>query len=138
MVYLDLDGFKPVNDQLGHDAGDAGLVELGEGLTDAVSGSDKVVRVGGDEFVVLVTDAATDLLAFTDRLDQVLSGESFTWKGLEVAVGVSVGVAEASLDQAAADELLAAADKAMLAAKVQRKADGLSRVWPDHSRRQED
>ncbi|MFT5530660.1 MAG: diguanylate cyclase (GGDEF)-like protein [Candidatus Poriferisodalaceae bacterium] len=114
VVYLDLNRFKPVNDELGHDAGDAVLIEVAARLTQAVRGSDKVVRIGGDEFVVLVTDAETDLQAFTTRLDRVLNAEA----SLD-------GDATANDALSTAEDLLARADKAMLETKAVHKATAL-------------
>lgn len=60
VAYLDLDGFKPVNDLLGHHTGDAVLVEVSRRLTTVVRGSDTLARAGGDEFVVVMADFPTD------------------------------------------------------------------------------
>ena len=126
VAYLDLDGFKPVNDLFGHEAGDEILVEVARRLTEAIRGSDKVARVGGDEFVILITDHETDVDAFATRLERVLNAQPFTWRGTEVGVGASVGMAEAGPSPDLTPQtLLAHADEAMLKTKHQKKRAGL-------------
>ncbi len=128
VLYLDLDGFKAVNDTFGHDAGDAVLVEVAGRVQNAVRGVDRVARVGGDEFVVVVTDVDTDVEAFVDRLDRVLNRADYEWAGTALDLGVSVGLARRSADRAGTNSdlyrsLLAEADLAMLEAKQERKQE---------------
>jgi diguanylate cyclase (GGDEF)-like protein len=54
VCYLDLDGFKPINDSMGHDAGDQVLIEVAKRIENTIRGGDTVARLGGDEFVVLL------------------------------------------------------------------------------------
>jgi diguanylate cyclase (GGDEF)-like protein len=124
LVYLDLDGFKPVNDRFGHAAGDAVLVAVAATLVAAVRASDIVARIGGDEFAVLLwnlspADARNKSLA----LERAVADMSVPWEGHRLAVGATAGVAEflAGSDIAG---LLARADAAMYARKRQRKASG--------------
>jgi diguanylate cyclase (GGDEF)-like protein len=116
VVYLDLDGFKQVNDALGHHAGDRLLVEVAHRLEQAVRAGDRVGRLGGDEFVVVLPGAGTaDGQHLAQRLlDRMLLPVALPG-GLAV-VGLSAGVAEAR-QGAGAEQLLRAADSAMYAAK---------------------
>ena len=122
LLFLDLDGFKHVNDSLGHPAGDR-LLELAAGrLRRAVRSSDLVARLGGDEFVVLLAGLAArdDALAAARRVVEGL-GAPFDLDGRPATVGVSVGLAFAGPGVALATELLRRADIAMYQAKAQGK-----------------
>jgi diguanylate cyclase (GGDEF)-like protein len=118
VLYVDLDGFKGVNDTLGHDAGDILLREIAQRLTASVRGGDRIARLGGDEFAVFidgVTDSR-DALDTAERLRQAVS-EPLLLRGRTVSVDASVGVALCDGDNHDADELIASADLAMYAAK---------------------
>jgi diguanylate cyclase (GGDEF)-like protein len=120
ILWLDLDGFKAVNDQHGHRAGDELLAQVGTRLRATVRAGDHAARVGGDEFSVLVKrfrDFA-EIERLADRLVEVLS-KAYNLDGAQVAIGVSIGVATApesswdgALVRAAADEALYAAKRA--------------------------
>jgi diguanylate cyclase (GGDEF)-like protein len=118
LFYLDLDGFKPVNDQLGHDAGDALLVCVGERLGARTRAGDTVGRLGGDEFAVLI-DGETP----PDRVDALgkrLIGAfsaPFSIQGQQLRLGASIGRAVFPTDAPDADGLLRIADTAMFEAK---------------------
>ena len=114
VTYLDLDGFKGVNDDLGHAAGDAVLVEVGHRLRAAARPQDLVARLGGDEFILAarVPATATDLVA--DRVRSALAF-SLPWEDQEIDVRASVGIATSAEPDGPA--LVAAADAAMYAAK---------------------
>ena len=118
-VYLvDLDGFKPVNDRLGHDVGDALLIAVARRLESLVRGSDTVARLGGDEFVIVATRLASD--ADAQSLGRkLLAGFAapFALAGQECRVGLTVGYALAPLDGSDALSLLKRADAAMYAGK---------------------
>ena len=75
VCYLDLDGFKPVNDSLGHSTGDKLLVEVAQRLQKALRGQDTVARIGGDEFVVLLTDLESvgEAIQVVERLLQAVA-----------------------------------------------------------------
>ena len=122
LMFIDLDGFKAVNDAHGHDAGDDLLRQVGQRITSCLRSQDVVARLGGDEFVVLVErlHAPTDVLPLVSRIEQVLS-EPFELRRIAsaeraapavVQIGASVGVALAS-DAASGEELMAKADAAM-------------------------
>jgi diguanylate cyclase (GGDEF)-like protein len=122
-VYLDLDGFKLINDRHGHAAGDAVLVAVAERLRAAVRPGDTVARVGGDEFVVLAGDPhdAGSAAALAQRLDRTVR-MPVRYRDTELTVGVSVGTALAGdLDRPDVDAMLAAADAAMYRTKAARR-----------------
>tara|TARA_R110002126_G_scaffold199679_2_gene347351 strand:- start:4015 stop:6786 length:2772 start_codon:yes stop_codon:yes gene_type:complete len=122
VLFLDLDGFKHVNDHYGHDAGDELLLKLAGVLQDCVRKSDTVARFGGDEFVVLLTallhrdDAAIVAEKILFQLQQPLY-LSFG----EVNVGASIGIAIYPHDATTCNDLLKQADKQMYLAKQQGK-----------------
>lgn len=116
-MFIDLDGFKRVNDTHGHQAGDNLLLQVSQRLSDAARAHDVVGRLGGDEFVV-VADVATpdDLPGLAARLVEALDQPFALRAGPAVRVRASVGVA-ADDGARPADELLRMADDAMYAAK---------------------
>lgn len=118
LLLLDLDGFKRINDLLGHHEGDAVLVEVARRLAGVVGPDDLLVRLGGDEFAVLTAPldsvhAAAELAA---RVVEVV-GEPLPVEELEVAVTASVGVALLDRDGNTLEELTRAADQAMYSVK---------------------
>jgi diguanylate cyclase (GGDEF)-like protein len=118
VLYLDLDGFKAVNDQRGHEAGDALLVEIAGRVRQIVRAEDTVARMGGDEFAVVMEDLV-DRATVQDVVDR-LSTElrrPVILKGDEVSVGASVGVAYSRYGQDEVETLLRDADLAMYRAK---------------------
>ena len=117
VLYLDLDGFKGVNDSLGHAAGDHLLVDFAERLRACLRAADTPARLGGDEFAVLVEDlsAQSDAVAVAERIIQSLV-TPFVIRGKERTVGVSIGIAFNTAGLTA-DEMLRNADVAMYAAK---------------------
>jgi len=127
LLYVDLDGFKQVNDSLGHRAGDELLTEFAARLTASVRSGDLVGRLGGDEFAVLLTDASdAEAMAIADRIVRV-AATAFVVGGQLVSLSASVGVAlwEDVREQtglSALDVLLRHADGAMLHAKRAGKA----------------
>ncbi len=120
-LFLDLDGFKDVNDQHGHAVGDAVLRTVAERLVTAVRPSDTVSRLGGDEFVVLVEGASeTALDALVERLVAALTVPVRVGT-IDLDVGVSVGVALSRAGERDPQGLLSAADARMYAAKRARR-----------------
>ncbi|MCO8271440.1 GGDEF domain-containing protein [Actinoplanes sp. TRM 88003] len=122
VLLLDLNGFKAVNDSLGHAAGDVLLIEVAQRLTGLLRESDTVARLGGDEFVVLLdglpADGAEELVR--DTIATRLT-EPYAIDGGRVTVGVSIGVA-VSRDGADPESLLREADAAMYRAKLASRA----------------
>jgi diguanylate cyclase (GGDEF)-like protein len=120
LLLLDLDGFKEVNDSLGHHAGDLLLRQIGPRLRPALRGTDLLARLGGDEFAVLLPDAGLDEAeALATRLHAAIA-KPFAVEGIRLHVGVSIGVASAPVPAATVEELLRCADVAMYAAKAGR------------------
>jgi len=118
VVFVDLDGFKQINDIYGHDAGDALLIELAGRLRDNLRASDLIARLGGDEFLVVLEDVqdpgpveivANKLLAETVR--------PYTLPGARASVTASIGISIFPDDAADAIALMKHADIAMYAAK---------------------
>lgn len=118
LMFLDLDRFKPVNDELGHAAGDRVLREIAARLGAAVRPNDTVARLGGDEFAVLVEDLAEHSAAvdLAERLCEVVR-RPIDLPGGPVSVGVSIGVAFAQGKGSDGATLLHNADLAMYSAK---------------------
>lgn len=116
--YLDIDDFKPVNDGLGHKAGDELLVGLARRMRAAVRESDTLARIGGDEFAIVQTGirAGQDAGVLAGRILERLAAP-FRLAGRQVRVGVSIGIALAPRDGLDCDTLLARADAALYAAK---------------------
>jgi diguanylate cyclase (GGDEF)-like protein len=118
VLYLDLDGFKAVNDTLGHAAGDQLLVLVAERLRSVTRPSDTTARIGGDEFAVLIEEIVGEAEAgyVADRLLASLDAP-FVVRGVEVHIGGSIGIA-VSEPGITLDELLLNADAAMYQAKA--------------------
>jgi diguanylate cyclase (GGDEF)-like protein len=114
IFFCDLDGFKSVNDRLGHDAGDELLIEVGQRLRACVRRHDLVSRFGGDEFLILLRDQALpDVAAIRDRIADALA-RPIRLHGQEITVGASIGIASGDRD---AETLIRRADRAMYEAK---------------------
>jgi diguanylate cyclase (GGDEF)-like protein len=123
VLFIDLDDFKHVNDQMGHDAGDALLSAVGHRIVSAIRPDDLGCRIGGDEFAVLLpaTAALTEAETVARRLLDAL-GAPVEIEGRELVVPASIGVATAAVvETLAVDELLRRADVAMYQAKAQGK-----------------
>ncbi|MGE5271065.1 MAG: diguanylate cyclase domain-containing protein [Thiohalocapsa sp.] len=122
LLYFDLDGFKGVNDRLGHEAGDRVLQVIAERLRRIVRGADFVARLGGDEFVAVLPEAPTadQLAMLVERLAQTLARAPIAGVA-DGEVTASIGVASYPGDGGDAERLLKAADQAMYAAKQRRR-----------------
>jgi len=118
VLVMDLDGFKEINDSLGHAAGDELLVELGRRLKAALRASDTVARLGGDEFGVLLPQARipADVLRAVTRM-QAAVGSPITIQGLSLSLEASIGIALYPDDGKDVETLLQCADGAMYHAK---------------------
>jgi diguanylate cyclase (GGDEF)-like protein/PAS domain S-box-containing protein len=135
LLLMDLDGFKDINDGLGHDIGDQLLVEIGHRLDRVTRADDVVARLGGDEFAVLLTRLSTEQHA--EKVAENLGGlirEPIRLGNVTLEVGVSIGIAEC----AAGDDPLAVlqrADVAMYRAKRQRSGHAVYGSGDDEERR---
>ena len=120
VAYLDLDGFKPVNDQHGHHTGDQLLIEVAARLQSHLRAGDTAARLGGDEFVLLLSDlrTLTELEGILTRVLDSLS-QPFQTKGQALQITASIGVALYPDDGSDGDTLLRHADQAMYEAKRQ-------------------
>jgi diguanylate cyclase (GGDEF)-like protein/PAS domain S-box-containing protein len=117
LLFLDLDGFKTVNDSLGHDVGDELLRQVAGRLAEQVRPGDAVGRLGADQFVVLARDCDTaEAAALAFRLQSSFS-RPFHAEGISVPLSASIGVAAAQPGADRAHQLLSDADTAALAAK---------------------
>jgi len=117
LMFLDLDGFKPVNDRLGHHTGDAILREVAKRLTDSVRSNDIVGRYGGDEFVVICRGTGTDdAAAVADRIRTAIRGGFSEAAGFTITASIGIAVHNAS-SPVSTDELIDAADAAMYESK---------------------
>src|SRR5690606_8942706 len=123
MLCLDLDRFKPVNDLLGHAAGDQVLNEVSGRLAECVRNGDLVARTGGDEFVLILTDVSSqdEVEALCRRLIRSIE-QPVVMDEQEVFVSASIGIAMAPTDAREATELLRYADIALYEAKAAGRA----------------
>lgn len=119
ICFLDLDGFKPVNDQFGHDIGDRVLVEVAERIKNAIRAEDSVSRHGGDEFALLLgnVDSIAQCEQAIMRIHQAIA-LPYVIDDKPISVGASSGFTVYPLDDAGADALLRHADYAMYQAKL--------------------
>lgn len=119
VAYVDLDGFKPINDQLGHEAGDQALISVAQRLRACIRAGDTVARLGGDEFVLLIMeDRAGDYVNAMERARESLS-IPYRVSDREMLMSASIGYTIYPLDQGNAEALIQHADKAMYQAKQQ-------------------
>ncbi|MGM9516143.1 PAS domain S-box protein [Roseateles sp. DB2] len=119
LMYMDLDGFKAVNDSVGHAQGDALLRQVAARMSTLVRDTDTLARLGGDEFVLLLDQAAgpQELEQVAGRLIESVS-QPLVLAGQSVVVGVSVGIARFPQHGRTVESLMRAADLAMYAAKA--------------------
>ena len=122
VCYLDLDGFKSINDQFGHETGDQILVEISRRIEATIRGGDTVARLGGDEFVILLLglERGKECVVTLDRLLEVIA-QPISIKEHLFALSASIGVSIYPLDNEDIDTLLRHADQAMYAAKLSGK-----------------
>lgn len=119
VLFLDLDGFKPINDRFGHEAGDQALGEVARRLSGMLRQEDTLARIGGDEFVILLSDLAGNaehvVAKVAEKCLSIFEPE-FVIGGQSCRLSTSIGIALGDTD---GDQLLIAADQAMYRAKEQ-------------------
>lgn len=118
LLFMDLDGFKNVNDTLGHHFGDLLLVKVAERLNLSVRESDTLARLGGDEFTLILNDAHhhDDIVIVAEKILESIN-TPFNLDGHVVQIGISIGIARYPVDADTRAMLIVAADRAMYAAK---------------------
>ena len=118
ILFLDLDGFKPVNDTFGHPKGDAVLQAVAKRLCDEVGADGHVGRMGGDEFAIVIGDAQSrrKIESLCDRIIRSIA-EPYVIDQTEIMIGVSIGCAFGPIDGATVDDLILKADLALYEAK---------------------
>ncbi|MCB0977824.1 MAG: diguanylate cyclase [Acidimicrobiales bacterium] len=119
VLFVDLDGFKAINDSGGHGVGDMVLIEVAVRIRDCISSTDLAARIGGDEFVICCTGESDDGTPWPERLADALIrsiAEPFVVDGRKVSIGASIGIADWHPGQAA-DDLVRDADQAVYQAK---------------------
>ena len=122
LLFLDLDGFKLLNDSLGHPMGDQLLIQTAQRLKDCLRPEDIVARLGGDEFAILLEDLGEPAEAerVTERIHKQLA-EPYQLEGHEMFITASIGIALSTTGYQRPEELLRNADTAMYQAKATRK-----------------
>jgi diguanylate cyclase (GGDEF)-like protein len=125
LFYIDLDGFKVLNDTLGHDAGDFVLKAVASALSETIRDTDIVARLGGDEFVVVMSPLTNENKKqdFVLRLLESI-GKKRTFNGKEIVISASIGGAIYPDDAITSDQLTKCADEAMYSVKKSGKKNG--------------
>lgn len=132
LMFIDLDGFKAVNDNFGHEAGDELLRQVAKALQLAVRSSDTVARFGGDEFNILIEDVgqSSEIRGIAEKINGTL-GRSGKLRHETVSVAASIGVAVFPEDALDSTNLIKCADRAMYEAKA--AGPGRTRFFEDNS-----
>lgn len=127
LLLLDLDGFKPVNDVHGHDAGDAVLIEIAKRLKSITRAEDVVGRLGGDEFVVLINHLDADKRIAQDKASRIAQelinrvNKPIDFNGATLHVGASIGIRLLGFEELYTETAIGDADSAMYRAKREGK-----------------
>lgn len=130
LAFIDLDDFKPINDQYGHDVGDKVLINVGEKLNFNLREEDCIARLGGDEFAMMITEqqSVNEIQLFMERILDKLT-EPYFVDSIEIEISASIGVALYPNHATTAEQLLRIADQAMYKAKT----SGRNQVSMNHS-----
>jgi diguanylate cyclase (GGDEF)-like protein len=118
LLYIDLDKFKPINDQYGHEAGDEVLRKVAALFRACVRDEDTVARLGGDEFIIVLY-GLTEKAMVEERVKKIIDliNEPMWLNDLRVKLGASIGITMAPLDGGTVESLMQAADETMYAVK---------------------
>lgn len=125
LIYIDFDHFKHINDSLGHSVGDLLLIEIGQRITKSLRVEDTVARIGGDEFVILITKLTNDLESTTIKLNHIIDklqniiAQQFTVKGHCFFITMSMGIVILTGEEDNLEKLLMQADTAMYQSKAE-------------------
>ncbi len=121
-MYIDLDGFKQINDDLCHNFGDAVIQEVAARLKGHVRDSDTIARLGGDEFAIIVYEIVSDfdINKFSSRLISKISAP-ILFRGSTLKVTASIGISQLRTDGQSVDELINSADQSMYLSKTNGK-----------------
>jgi diguanylate cyclase (GGDEF)-like protein len=119
LFYMDLDGFKSINDTFGHDVGDGALIVASTRIKEVIRGSELLARVGGDEFALIVEDFTdqTALGHLATRIIASMEKPVLTIQHKEIKLGISIGIASYPLHARDGESLISAADSAMYISK---------------------
>jgi diguanylate cyclase (GGDEF)-like protein len=122
LLIYDIDNFKTINDNFGHQAGDVLLVKTSEIIAPRLRSDDVFARLGGDEFCILCPETSLEqILHLAERLRSMIGEANFTFGDWKLDVTVSIGAAELTSEIKSAEQLLSRADKALYEAKSQGK-----------------
>lgn len=118
LMFIDLDGFKAINDTFGHDAGDAILIHISKQLQTVIRKNDTIARIGGDEFLAIITELQAPIngAKIAEKIIETAS-QPYYFKENLLKVGASVGIAIYPQDGEDFDELIKKADTAMYEVK---------------------
>jgi len=131
LLMMDLDGFKAINDTLGHQTGDRVMREVAQILARQIRASDFLGRYAGDEFVAILHIDQEGARELVRRVQRVVDNHDFGFKQAGITLGISIGWASFGVDGDTLDELLLAADRAMYSDKLRRKAQLADPPQPD-------
>lgn len=118
LCFIDLDRFKPINDTVGHAAGDALLVQIATLIRERVRAADLLCRIGGDEFGLILRDCGMEeARGIAENLRRAVANHRFEWEGRSFGVGLSIGLVALDGSMGSPGDALVAADLACYAAK---------------------
>ena len=119
IMFVDLDGFKYVNDSLGHETGDRVLKMAAQRLLETIRKADTVARIGGDEFLIILTEV-NDKAAAAQVAEKIVArlADPFVIDGNDIRIGASIGISMYPIDGETSRELIKKADNAMYRTKA--------------------
>ncbi|RTE66216.1 GGDEF domain-containing protein [Amphritea opalescens] len=124
---IDIDHFKEINDNYGHQSGDYVLKKLSEKITNRIRKSDIFARIGGEEFTILLNNTPMDSAkVIAEKLRKLIEGTVFVLNNTPIKITISIGIAELNEENRSIEDLYKKADKQLYAAKH----GGRNRVCP--------